>query len=264
MIHFEVKNHNLTSDDNIGRADIKITEIVKSLNVKKLITIVDDNNFTKHVGELEITAEFKGTGLENLPSAAPVQPVSPQPIVQQQQQPIVQQQPVQQVQQVQQPVVQQQQYQQPIQQQPVMQQPVMQPVMQQPMYTSQQPVMQPVMQTPMYASQQPVMMAQPMMQQQPMMYGSQQPVMMVQPMMATANAMAMGMNMAMNMGMGMGGYQDGQEMVDPRHPHPLRHLSSVYQGTYTCNGCGQSGTGRVWHCGLCDFDLHPMCIQKLY
>lgn len=50
--------------------------------------------------------------------------------------------------------------------------------------------------------------------------------------------------------------------VNNRNSHHIIFL--VYQGTYTCNGCGQSGTRHVWHCGLCDFDLHPMCIQKLY
>jgi hypothetical protein len=216
IVHFEVHNHNLTTDDGIGRADIKTLELVKELKKKRFIQLVDFDNFTKTCGKLEITVEFEGSGLPTATAAttttaAAVTP-APQPIVQQpqpvvQQQPIVQQKPI-----VQQPIMQQP-IQQPIYQQPIMQQPIMQQPMMQPMY---QPMMQPVM-------MQPVIVAPTIIQA-----------------------------------------QDGMEIMDPRHPHALRHLSSVYQGIYTCNGCGQEGRGKVWHCGICDFDLHPHCTQQRF
>lgn len=48
---------------------------------------------------------------------------------------------------------------------------------------------------------------------------------------------------------------------DPRHPHPLQKLSSVYSGTYGCDGCGKNGTGTVYHCAQCNYDLHPGCLK---
>jgi hypothetical protein len=293
MIHIEVENNNVTTDDHIGRADVKIGQLVQNLGTKKFIQLVDLDNFTKMVGQVEVTVDFKGTGLAASAAASPaaataaasptpaVAPVSPQPI-------LFQQAPVQPVQQVQQPVrqvqqpVQQyqqpvQQYQQPVQQyqqpQPVVQQqPIYSAPVQQPQYASyqqpiqQQPMYQPVQQAPIYqqpiqpiyASPQPTFVpAQPVYQQpimQPTYYASPQPIMQPvvyqQPVMVAQNSHQH--------------YHDGMELMDQRHAHPLRHLSSVYAGVYTCNGCGQEGRGKVFHCGVCDFDLHPQCIQKRY
>eukprot|EP00457_Paulinella_chromatophora_P001774 gb/GEZN01001776.1/.p1 GENE.gb/GEZN01001776.1/~~gb/GEZN01001776.1/.p1 ORF type:complete len:746 (-),score=69.50 gb/GEZN01001776.1/:450-2687(-) len=50
--------------------------------------------------------------------------------------------------------------------------------------------------------------------------------------------------------------------LDPRHQHPLDYQTQVYQGKYVCNGCRRPGTGPVYHCTACNFDLHPHCFLK--
>lgn len=47
---------------------------------------------------------------------------------------------------------------------------------------------------------------------------------------------------------------------DKRHlEHDLTLLPSVYNGGYRCNGCMKIGSGWVYTCTECQFDLHPAC-----
>eukprot|EP01126_Amoeba_proteus_P023061 TRINITY_DN2321_c0_g1_i6.p1 TRINITY_DN2321_c0_g1~~TRINITY_DN2321_c0_g1_i6.p1 ORF type:complete len:189 (-),score=15.25 TRINITY_DN2321_c0_g1_i6:59-625(-) len=48
-------------------------------------------------------------------------------------------------------------------------------------------------------------------------------------------------------------------ITDPKHLHPLELRDSVYSGSYGCDGCGNGGTGWVYHCEECQYDLHPSC-----
>lgn len=44
------------------------------------------------------------------------------------------------------------------------------------------------------------------------------------------------------------------------HPHPIQKLRSVYSsGRYSCDACSRSGSGWVYHCKLCGWDVHPAC-----
>lgn len=47
---------------------------------------------------------------------------------------------------------------------------------------------------------------------------------------------------------------------DKRHmQHDLALVPSVYNGGYRCNGCMKVGSGWVYTCADCQFDLHPAC-----
>jgi len=47
---------------------------------------------------------------------------------------------------------------------------------------------------------------------------------------------------------------------DQRHiEHDLTLVPSVYNGGYRCNGCMKIGSGWVYTCAECQFDLHPAC-----
>lgn len=46
------------------------------------------------------------------------------------------------------------------------------------------------------------------------------------------------------------------------HPHPLMKLPKVYRGQYGCDGCSGGGSGWVYHCDECGFDMHPKCALK--
>lgn len=44
------------------------------------------------------------------------------------------------------------------------------------------------------------------------------------------------------------------------HDHELWLLSKVYgDGVYSCNQCNTEGSGQVYHCAACQYDLHPKC-----
>lgn len=47
------------------------------------------------------------------------------------------------------------------------------------------------------------------------------------------------------------------------HVHPLKKLPTVYRGNYGCDACGSGGSGWVYHCDECGFDVHPRCVKKL-
>jgi hypothetical protein len=49
---------------------------------------------------------------------------------------------------------------------------------------------------------------------------------------------------------------------DETHEHPLKLKKAVYIGIYRCNKCMRPGTGWVYHCKQCAFDLHPFCCDK--
>jgi len=49
---------------------------------------------------------------------------------------------------------------------------------------------------------------------------------------------------------------------DARHEHPVELVASVYRGSYGCDGCGTSGSGWVYHCEACQYDLHPKCAKQ--
>jgi hypothetical protein len=47
------------------------------------------------------------------------------------------------------------------------------------------------------------------------------------------------------------------------HPHPVEKRESVYRsGLYTCDLCGRSGAGWVFHCEGCGWDAHPACAAR--
>jgi hypothetical protein len=47
------------------------------------------------------------------------------------------------------------------------------------------------------------------------------------------------------------------------HPHPLEKRESVYRsGRYTCDVCGKSGVGWVFHWEGCGWDAHPACAAR--
>ena len=46
------------------------------------------------------------------------------------------------------------------------------------------------------------------------------------------------------------------------HEHPLMKLPSVYRGSYGCDVCAAGGSGWVYHCDQCGFDVHPKCADK--
>jgi len=51
-----------------------------------------------------------------------------------------------------------------------------------------------------------------------------------------------------------------KKAIDKRHlEHELTLLPSVYNGGYRCNGCLKVGSGWVYTCEACQFDLHPAC-----
>jgi ankyrin repeat protein len=44
------------------------------------------------------------------------------------------------------------------------------------------------------------------------------------------------------------------------HPHTIQKLRSVYSsGRYSCDACSRSGSGWVYHCKVCGWDIHPAC-----
>jgi len=49
---------------------------------------------------------------------------------------------------------------------------------------------------------------------------------------------------------------------DARHEHELNLVPNVYHGSYGCDGCGTGGSGWVYHCDPCQFDLHPGCAKQ--
>eukprot|EP00808_Paulinella_micropora_P016340 g45868.t1 len=53
-----------------------------------------------------------------------------------------------------------------------------------------------------------------------------------------------------------------KEASDSRHAHSLTYKEKVYSGRYKCDGCGQLGTGAVYTCEPCKWDLHPACVGK--
>lgn len=53
-----------------------------------------------------------------------------------------------------------------------------------------------------------------------------------------------------------------KQVKDARHEHPLNLVPTVYAGSYGCDGCGNSGSGWVYHCDECQYDLHPACAKQ--
>jgi hypothetical protein len=53
----------------------------------------------------------------------------------------------------------------------------------------------------------------------------------------------------------------GQSYPTSQHPHSLTYLAKVYRGIYSCNICHGSGSGFVYHCDPCSFDVHPTCFK---
>lgn len=47
------------------------------------------------------------------------------------------------------------------------------------------------------------------------------------------------------------------------HGCPLQKVAHVYRGDYGCDACGNGGSGWVYHCENCGFDVHPKCVLKL-
>lgn len=48
------------------------------------------------------------------------------------------------------------------------------------------------------------------------------------------------------------------------HPHPLVHgfqTSEAYKAGWSCDVCKKLGTGQVWHCDLCQYDLCDACLS---
>jgi len=56
--------------------------------------------------------------------------------------------------------------------------------------------------------------------------------------------------------------KEAQDSLHQRTDHLLKLKESVYQGVYRCNKCMLPGTGWVYHCAPCSFDLHPHCCTK--
>jgi len=52
-----------------------------------------------------------------------------------------------------------------------------------------------------------------------------------------------------------------QEVREDSHPHPLKLLATIYKGQYVCDKCSVRGSGQVYHCDICKFDMHPSCVQ---
>jgi len=50
-------------------------------------------------------------------------------------------------------------------------------------------------------------------------------------------------------------------LKDQRHlQHELSLTPTIYDsGFYRCNSCLKVGSGWVYHCNSCDYDLHPTC-----
>jgi nucleoredoxin len=53
-------------------------------------------------------------------------------------------------------------------------------------------------------------------------------------------------------------------IIVPEHEHPLTKMPSVYRGQYGCDACGVGGSGWVYHCDECGFDMHPACVMKSF
>jgi nucleoredoxin len=49
--------------------------------------------------------------------------------------------------------------------------------------------------------------------------------------------------------------------ITEHEEHPLMKIPTVYDGEYICNLCEQEGKGWVFHCELCQFDVHPRCMK---
>jgi len=49
------------------------------------------------------------------------------------------------------------------------------------------------------------------------------------------------------------------EVREGSHPHPLKLLPTIYKGQYICDKCQVRGSGQVYHCDICNFDMHPTC-----
>lgn len=52
------------------------------------------------------------------------------------------------------------------------------------------------------------------------------------------------------------------QVVDSRHAHPLSKRAKVYGGSYGCDICGKGGSGYVYHCDECNYDVHPDCVKS--
>jgi hypothetical protein len=50
-----------------------------------------------------------------------------------------------------------------------------------------------------------------------------------------------------------------EEVREENHPHPLKLLDKIYKGQYVCDKCQIRGSGKVYHCDICKFDMHPTC-----
>jgi len=50
------------------------------------------------------------------------------------------------------------------------------------------------------------------------------------------------------------------EVREDTHSHPLKLVQFVYKkGQYICDKCQLRGSGQVYHCDMCKFDMHPSC-----
>ena len=58
-----------------------------------------------------------------------------------------------------------------------------------------------------------------------------------------------------------GGTRKPDMRRDPRHPHPLTWMPTVWHGTYLCGGCGGGGSGPAWQCTSCVWALHLDCCR---
>lgn len=57
-------------------------------------------------------------------------------------------------------------------------------------------------------------------------------------------------------------FQGPEQIIDPRHVHPLKLESKVYHGAFKCDVCQGDGFGQVYHCATCNFDIHTQCILE--
>lgn len=54
-----------------------------------------------------------------------------------------------------------------------------------------------------------------------------------------------------------------KKILLPVHRHELELRASVYGGEYGCDVCNENGSGLVYHCDLCKYDVHPECARTM-
>ncbi|KAJ0234575.1 hypothetical protein HA466_0272880 [Hirschfeldia incana] len=55
--------------------------------------------------------------------------------------------------------------------------------------------------------------------------------------------------------------RESRHKSHPGHPLTLLYSPSYQSSTYTCNACGEYGSGFVYNCSVCQYNVHVGCVS---